>query len=77
VGANYRASQRAKSTAVFINKFKIVEEEWDETLYFIEILIELKKEDEIILKSIHSEGSEILAIIVKSIRTARTNAHTS
>ncbi|HEX9599899.1 MAG TPA: four helix bundle protein [Mariniflexile sp.] len=31
VGANYRASQRAKSTADFINKLKIVEEEVDET----------------------------------------------
>ena len=31
VGANYRASQRAKSTADFINKLKIVEEEIDES----------------------------------------------
>ena len=34
VGANYRASQRAKSTADFINKLKIVEEEADESHYF-------------------------------------------
>lgn len=35
VGANYRASQRAKSTADFINKLKIVEEEVDESAYLV------------------------------------------
>jgi four helix bundle protein len=34
VGANYRASRRAKSNADFINKLKIVEEELDES-YFL------------------------------------------
>lgn len=34
VGANYRASRRAKSNADFINKLKIVEEELDESLFF-------------------------------------------
>lgn len=38
VGANYRSAQRAKSTADFINKLKIVEEETDECLYFFEVL---------------------------------------
>ena len=41
VGANYRASQRAKSTADFINKLKIVEEEADESNFFLEILLEI------------------------------------
>ena len=40
VGANYRASRRAKSTADFINKLKIVEEELDESLFFLELLFE-------------------------------------
>jgi len=40
VGANYRASQRAKSTADFINKLKIVEEEADESVYWLEIFQE-------------------------------------
>lgn len=38
VGANYRASRRAKSNADFINKLKIVEEELDESLFFLELL---------------------------------------
>ncbi len=35
VGANHRATRRAKSTPDFINKFKIVEEELDESLFFL------------------------------------------
>ena len=35
IGANYRAACRAKSTADFINKLKIVEEEADETIYWL------------------------------------------
>ena len=41
VGANYRAACRAKSLADFINKLKIVEEEADESIYFLELIEEL------------------------------------
>src|SRR6185436_17231537 len=40
IGANYRAACRAKSTADMINKMKIVEEESDETQYWLELLVE-------------------------------------
>lgn len=75
VGANYRASQRAKSSADFINKLKIVEEEADESNFFLEILIEINKNSEIKneLQYLLKEGNEILAIIVASIKTARNN----
>jgi four helix bundle protein len=71
VGANYRASQRAKSTADFINKLKIVEEEADESSFFLEIIKsqDLKFEIEKLLK----ESNEILAIVVASIKTAKNN----
>ncbi|MES2690431.1 MAG: four helix bundle protein, partial [Bacteroidota bacterium] len=36
--ANYRATKRTKSTADFMNKLKIVEEECDETMYWLEII---------------------------------------
>jgi four helix bundle protein len=39
VGANYRASCRARSTADFIAKMGIVEEEADECLYWLELLV--------------------------------------
>ena len=74
VGANYRASQRAKSTADFINKLKIVEEETDESMYFLELFIEIA--DKAItneLKKLHTEANEILSIVVASINTARKN----
>ena len=44
VGANYRATRRAKSNADFINKFKIVEEEIDESLFFLELIVEFNKD---------------------------------
>lgn len=71
VGANYRASQRAKSTKDFINKLKIVEEEADESAYFLELLhlVSTMNLDEII--RLHKEAEEILAIMVSSINTAR------
>lgn len=40
VGANYRAACRAKSNADFVYKMGIVEEETDETLYWMELLVE-------------------------------------
>ena len=73
VGANYRAASRAKSSADFINKLKIVEEECDETMYFIEILLELLPEDKKQLDELHKEANELLSITVASIKTARKN----
>lgn len=73
VGANYRASQRAKSRADFINKLKIVEEEVDESIYFLELLIEVSENNLMEMKLLHNEASEILAIVVSSIKTAKTN----
>lgn len=69
VGANYSAACRAKSTKDFINKLKIVEEEADETIYFLDLLNTLypKKEIEKLIK----EADEILAITVSSIKTTR------
>lgn len=72
VGANYRAACRAKSTADFINKLKIVEEEADESVYFLELLIAInEKKYQNNLNALIKEGEEILAIIVSSIITMR------
>ena len=71
VGANYRAACRARSTADFISKMGIVEEEADETIYWMELLIEagLAREDELI--PLLDEADQILAMTVSSIKTAR------
>ena len=71
VGANYRAASRAKSTADMINKLKIVEEEADETLFWLELLIEAGILPEHRLAALMQETEEILAMTVASIKTLR------
>jgi four helix bundle protein len=73
VGANYRAVCRAKSNADFVNKLRIVEEECDESLFWMELLIDNKLVSSARLRSLMQEGDEILAIIVSSAKTARTS----
>ena len=73
VGANYRSSQRAKSTADFINKLKIVEEEVDESAYWLELFMEVKESECQQTAILHKEAKELLAIIVSSINTSRKN----
>lgn len=71
VGANYRASRRAKSKSDFINKLKIVEEELDESLFFLEMLIEFNKPFEGEMNELYTEGETLLKIIVSSIISSR------
>jgi len=71
VASNYRAACRARSTAEFISKLSIVEEEADETLFWLEIIYEMKTFKSIALDSLMKESNEIIAIIVASIKTAR------
>jgi four helix bundle protein len=74
VGANYRAAARARSKAEFVSKLGIVEEECDETLYWLEMLSELGFVKPKRVELLHAEGTEILAMIVSSITTARLRA---
>ncbi|HEX8092015.1 MAG TPA: four helix bundle protein [Blastocatellia bacterium] len=62
VGANYRAACRGKSPADVIHKLAIVEEEADESLYWMELLIETAIIPEPRLASLMSETSEIVVI---------------
>lgn len=71
VGANYRATRRAKSNADFINKFKIVEEELDESLFFLELIAEFNKNKRGNIATLYKEGNEILKIIVATLKTLR------
>lgn len=77
VGANYRAACRAKSTADILHKLAIVEEEADETLYWLELLVEAELIPEVKLKNLMSETNEIIATIVTSIKTIRTKQNNS
>ena len=71
VGANYRAARRAKSNADFISKMGTVEEEADESLYWMELLIESGLMSASKLSALMKEGDELVAIVVASINTAR------
>lgn len=71
VGANYRAAKRGKSDADFLNKLKIVEEECDESIYFLELLKAFNPTFEMRINELIKEGSELLKIFVASIVTTR------
>ena len=73
VAANYRAACRAKSTADFIAKMGIVEEEADETLFWLELIEESRFVSAAKLPAIKQEANELIAITVASIKTARSN----
>lgn len=71
--ANYRAALRAKSRPDFINKFKIVEEELDESLFFLELVEAINPEKSGEIKSLSAEGMALLSIIVAALRTLRNS----
>jgi four helix bundle protein len=71
VGANYRAVCRGKSTADFINKLAIVEEEADESMYWMELLVESNQIKKNLVENLHNENDEILSIVVSAIKTTK------
>jgi four helix bundle protein len=73
VAANYRAACRARSTADFIAKMGIVEEEADEKLFWLELLEESELVTAAKLTAIKEEANELIAITVASIKTVRRN----
>jgi four helix bundle protein len=71
VGANYRAACRAKSKPDFAAKMGIVEEEADETVYWIELLCDAGIVRLTRVKDLLKEADEILSITVSSIKSAK------
>lgn len=71
VGANYRAACRAKSPADFISKMGTGEEELDESLYWMEMLLDSGIVPSEGVEPLMQEADELLAITVASINTAR------
>jgi four helix bundle protein len=70
IGANYRGACKGRSTAEFIAKLGIVEEEADETAYWLELVIEgglLEKE---VVQLLVQEANELVAIMASSRKTA-------
>jgi four helix bundle protein len=71
VGANYRAACRAKSNADYMAKMGTVEEEADESAFWLEVIVESGLMKEELVKDLLDEADQIVAIIVSSINTAR------
>jgi four helix bundle protein len=66
VGANYRAACRARSRAEFISRLGVVEEEADESAYWMEMIIEAELIRPSLVKPLLTEANEIVAIITSS-----------
>ncbi len=71
IGANYRAACRARSKSEFASKLHIVQEEADETVYWIDLLHEAGSLDESDYRKIRSEACELTAIFTASEKTVR------
>src|SRR5688572_28250237 len=74
-GTNYRAALRGKSTADFINKLKIVEEELDESVYFLELLHYFNPDQRHLIDELIKAANELIAMIVASIKNTRTSTN--
>ncbi len=73
VGANYRSACKAKSTADFINKTVIVEEEADECCYWLELIIEAGIIERQNAEPLLKEANELTAIFTAAGKTAKEN----
>jgi four helix bundle protein len=71
VGANYREANRARSKADFSNKIKICESEASETVYWLELIEELKWTDSEKILVILAEANELLAIFTSIGKTLK------
>ena len=72
VGANYRSACLARSKADFTAKLCIVAEEADESLYWMELLVESDTCSKEKLSALMQEARELTSIVLASIKTART-----
>ncbi|MBW1743772.1 MAG: four helix bundle protein [Deltaproteobacteria bacterium] len=71
VAANYRAACRSRSKAEFVSKLAIVEEEGDESLFWLELIKDMKISSEAAVDTLMQESDELIAIMVSSIKTVK------
>ena len=73
IGANYRSACKGKSTADFINKITIVEEEADESIYWFDLMLESGLVAPELITSLKKEAIELTAIFTAIGKTAKEN----
>lgn len=71
IGANYRAACRAKSDADFIYKLQIVEEECDESIYWMQLIGDLFNDKNERILTLINELEQVLAITISSIKKVK------
>jgi four helix bundle protein len=71
VAANYREASRARSDAELVSKLGVVEQELDETLLWLELLVESGIVREAKMASLHQEAEELLCMTVAAIKKAK------
>jgi len=72
IGANYRAACRSRSRAEFISKISIVLEEADETVFWLELLLESEVFPRSRIACLLIEANELTSIFVASLRTSKS-----
>ncbi|BBO32388.1 four helix bundle protein [Lacipirellula parvula] len=72
VGANYREACRARSDAELISKLGIVEQELDESIYWMELLVDGEIVTAARLGELMTEADELMKIVVTSIKTIKS-----
>ena len=77
VAANYRAACRARSKVEFLSKLGIVEEEADESAFWLELIIETKLLEKHQVESLEKEANELVAIMVSSRKSTRRSINQS
>jgi four helix bundle protein len=71
VAANYREASRARSDAELVSKLGVVEQELDETLLWLELLVESGIVSKAKMTSLHNEGDEFLRMTVAAIKKTK------
>jgi four helix bundle protein len=72
IGANYREALRASSRKHFVSTLQIVLREADETVYWLELILESESIKPALLSSLIAECRELVAIFVATIRTTKS-----
>jgi four helix bundle protein len=71
VGSNYRAACRGRSRAEFVAKLAIVEEESDESVFWLDLIVASELKPPRLVKPLCDEAEQLTRIMVASIKTAR------
>ena len=73
IGAMMREAKFAQSRADFVNKASIALKEANETLYWIELLLDSEYIDDLSFNSLHQEADELTAILASIVKTTKEN----